>query len=108
MLLIDFIKQHYNLVFSCLIFVFSIILCLVRKKPNKIIDTISEKIALLLPTFIRYAEDKFGVGYGLNKKQFVIDLVKEWFSDENLEFTDYYLNLVNNLIEQILSTPQKK
>lgn len=106
--LLEFLKQHYKLIiYSCLL-LFSIILLIVRKRPNKIIDTIAEKLYSLLPLFIRYAEDKFGSGYGSDKKSYVLDLVKEWFSAEGLEFTDYYFKLASMFIEEILNTPEKK
>ena len=106
--LLDFLRQHYKIIVYACLLLLSIILFIVRKRPNKIIDTIAEKLYSLLPLFIRYAEDKYGAGHGSDKKSYVLDLVKEWFASEKLEFTDYYFKLCSMFIEQILNTPEKK
>ena len=102
------IKANFNIVLMIFLALVILIITLVQKRPNKFIDTVTEKIATLLPQFIRIAEDKFGAGKGEQKLAYVIALVQEWFNGEKLEFTDYYLKLTKLFIEQILNTPEKK
>lgn len=105
---LQILKDYKEYIILAVLFVACLVVNIVRKKPNKVIDTLSSTIKTLLPQFIRIAEDKYGAGHGTEKKSFVIALVEEWFSSEGYEFTDYYLKLTKLFIEQILSTPQKK
>lgn len=103
-----FISNNWQLVINILLALIVLFSSVFRKRPNKIVDTVAEKISTLIPQFIRIAEDNFGAGHGEQKLAYVIALVQEWFNGEKLEFTDYYLKLTKLFVEQILNTPQKK
>lgn len=82
-------------------------LCLFCKK-TKIVqkDTIFEQLLRRLPTMIRSVEEK-GLT-GSDKKVAVMTYAIQWLLEFGVEDTKKYNKLIDEAIEDILSTPQKK
>lgn len=102
--IINFIITNYQLfvvAISFIIFVLSIIL---RKGKNILIDNSASSKLIDL---IQEAEKKFGSGHGEDKLSYVIckyfDYMKIPAADQHWLYI-----IVKDLIEKILSTPQKK
>ena len=104
---LQILKDYKEYVILAVLFIACLLVNIIRKKPNKVIDTLSGTIQAMLPNFIRTAERKYGDGHGDEKKNFVITLVEEWFNHEGLDFNDYYLKITKMFLENILDTPQK-
>lgn len=106
--IIDWVVAHPEIITSAIGLIISIVICCIRKKPIKVIDTFKEKILLQLPTVISEAEQKFGAGHGEDKLKFVIDFFTWSFDQEGVKIGDSYKKFIKLMVEQILSTPHKK
>ena len=107
-MILDFIKNYYREIIEVVAILASIVICCIKKKPIKVVDTLKELILSALPGFIVYAEhtDKKGE----DKKKLVVDLVLNFlrvkgYGDDTLT---PYLPFIEDQIESILVTPQKK
>lgn len=105
---LDWIVSHPEIITSAIGLIASIVICCIRKKPVKVVDTLREKILFKLPTVIDAAEKKYGAGHGADKLKFVLDYFTWEFSENGLIFGDSYKEFIKVCVEQILSTPQKK
>lgn len=105
---IDWIVNHPETVASIIAAIVSIVFWIIRKKPVKVVDTFKEKILAQLPTVIATAETEIGPGNGEKKLQFVIDYFTWEFNQQGLNLGESYLKFIKVMVEQILSTPQKK
>lgn len=94
---------------ACLVIV-AFVLMLIRKKPVKVVETLSTLICRLLPGLINEAEIKFGAGHGAAKLQNVIDNLVRILSECGYgdEAISSYLPWAKGQVEVILSTPKKK
>lgn len=103
-----FIRQYWRELLEVLALLLSIVICCVRKKPVKVVDTIKEVIIRVLPAFIIKAEasDKKGA----DKLYYVLDLVKGFLKEMSYgdDVVSQYLPFAQEQVELILSTPQKK
>lgn len=107
--MIDFIKAHYELVGSCVLLVLSLLLTLLKKKPVKVIDSVMTAICRVLPGLLTEAEKLFGQGRGEDKLNWVLAQVCLYINETCPEVNfGLYREPVKVLIEDILSTPQKK
>lgn len=105
---LNWVVSHPEIITSAIGLIASIVICCIRKKPVKVVDTLREKILFKLPVVIDAAEKKFGAGHGEEKLKFVIDYFTWEFSENGLIFGDSYKEFIKYSVEQILSTPQKK
>lgn len=103
-----FIIQHwYFVLWLFLEVVFGVLLLLKKSKSNEPLNAVFNS----LPRLITYAENKFGAGHGIEKKEAVLSKAVSLFKD----FTGIVLKkdcglykLIAQRIEEILRTPQKK
>jgi len=106
-MLFDFIKNHYELIISCVLVLLSLILQLLKKKPviNELAE-IKNRILEVLPLLIQKVEVP---GDGSTKKVLVLKQIQLLVAKE-FKFYDFnvLLDFVSNAIEEILSCPQKK
>lgn len=106
-MLFSFIKNHYELIISCVLVLLSLILQLLKKKPvlNKLAE-IKARILEVLPLLIQKVEVP---GDGSTKKVLVLKEIQLLVAKE-FKFFDFnvLLDFVSQAIEEILSCPQKK
>lgn len=83
------------------------ILVVVLKRKVKVFDSIKEIILSVLPAYISVAENSFDDGQV--KKSFVLSSIQEFLENKfgNIDM-DLYIDFIEDSIESILSTPQKK
>lgn len=107
-MILDFIKTYWREILEVLALLVSIVICCIRKKPVKVVDTIKEIIVRVLPAFIIKAEasDKKGA----DKLSLVLDLMKGFLKEMSYgdDVVSQYLPFIKEQVELILSTPQKK
>lgn len=99
-----FLIENWHIVVSVLVFIGSLVVAIVRKRP---ISDITSKLYNLCICAIKLAED---TEYKGDKKLgFAVGLVLHALQSDypNLKVSNYE-ELIKSLIESILSTPQKK
>lgn len=105
---LDFIKLYYREIIEVVAILVSIVICCIRKKPVKVVDTIKEIIVRVLPAFIIQAEasDKKGA----DKLDLVLSLVTGFLKEMDYgdDVISQYLPFAKEQVELILATPQKK
>ena len=98
------LKEYWKIIVALILLLISFILRCVQKKPIKIVDSVREALAVLVPYFIRVAEDKIGAGNGDKKKNYAIDLaidhVKKTFNLTE-EVAEGYRPFIGMLIQSI-------
>lgn len=80
-------------------------------KKNKVVDSIYTIILSALPTLIKEAESRYGAGNGTEKFCFVISTLTSYLKDKvglDDATIQSYLPKIQEEIESILGTPQKK
>lgn len=106
---INFLRSYWREIAWIIGLIVSIVLCCVRKKPNKVYDAVTEYIRDCAPSAINQAEqteykgdDKLSYCTGL-----ILNALKVKFA---LSEKDLYslVGVIHHVIEDILSTPQKK
>lgn len=100
----DFLKLYWREILEVVAVLVSIIICCIKKKPVRVVDTVKESICRLLPYCISQAENQ-PKGEKLN---FCISLLASTLAELGIEFTDSYKQFALEQVEIILSTPQKK
>lgn len=106
-MILDFIKDNWQLIASVLTLICSLVIFILKKKPvmNEM-DCILLKVMEKLPEWIAQAESLKGAEV---KKSLVIESVKKFVKDEfSINLPDSYVALIGTYIENILLTPQKK
>lgn len=106
--ILNFLQNYWREIAWILGLILSIVLCCVRKKPVKVVDTLKEKILFELPEVISAAEERFGAGHGAEKLQFVLDFFTWEFSKNGLVMGETYIKFIKSSVENILATPSKK
>lgn len=102
----DFLIANWRVLCLALIALVNTTLLILKKCKVVQKDTIFEQLLERLPTMIRSAE-KQGVS-GAEKKAVVMAYALNWLSSmKGVEVKDY-ADRISNMIELILSTPQKK
>ena len=101
---LHFILENYRLIIEICVAILWIVLLIVKKKPVNSIIEILDHACLLAIQDAEKTELK-----GKEKLTYAIELVCRWLQDRypKLDFKRY-LPLIENTIEIILSTPQKK
>lgn len=102
----SFILENWRLIVDILSVIIVTIFFFIKKKPNKVIDTIKASISCVLPGLINEVE-KTGLT-GEEKKHLVLHLLTEFCLSHDVPLTDYYKAFASKMIEDILSTPHKK
>ena len=98
--------ENWKLVAFGLCLCIELVLFLIKKKPIKVVDTIYQQIYKLVICCIKVVERP---GNGSQKKTAVLSMVQEWLAEKHPEVDfQIYLDFASKLIEDILSTPQKK
>lgn len=99
-----FLLDNWQLILSVVLFLVSVIVSIVRKKPLQ--DIYSQLYAWCIAA-VNVAEKT--ALKGDSKKQYALDVVKSFLKDKfpNIK-EDYYIHAISVIIEQILATPQKK
>lgn len=105
---LDFIKNYYREIIEVVAILASIIICCIKKKPVKVVDTIKETILKVLPVLIAQAEasDKKGA----DKLELVLLSLQKILSGCGYgdDIIIQYLPFAREQVELILTTPQKK
>lgn len=106
---IAFVLENWKLIAFVLCLIAELVVFLVRKKPIKVVDSVKEEIFGLLVAAIGSAEEVFGQGHGVEKKELVLKAVKNHLeiTHPEIDFANYE-KLASEMVEFILSTPQKK
>lgn len=106
--MIEFVKNYYREIIEVVAIIVSVIICCIRKKPVKVVDTVKEVIVRVLPAFIVQAEASGKKG--ADKLELVLALVRDFLKE--LDYGDdifsQYLDFTKEQVELILATPQKK
>ena len=104
--MIDFILEHWRAIFDLVVLLIAVILFIVKKKPVKVIDSVTDFLYKLLPALINKVERP---GEGEQKKNEVISLAL-YFLSQSFPGVDVnqYVSLIEKIIEAYLSTPNKK
>lgn len=104
MSILDFLKFYWKEIIEICALVFSIVICCIKKKPVKVVDTLKETIIRLLPYCINSSENA-PKGEKLND---CINLLADVLRNMGIELNDDYKKFAIEQVEIILSTPQKK
>lgn len=108
--MIDFLITYWKEILDVLILIGAVVLYILKKKPVNVLDTIKEVIIELLPLAINKAEESGAAGS--DKKvlaaQYVFDALKILGYGAYPELKETYGKFIDEKIEVILSTPQKK
>lgn len=105
---LDFIKVYYREIIEVIAIIASVVICCIRKKPVKVVDTVKEIIVRVLPAFIVQAEASGKKG--ADKLELVLSLVKDFLKEMSYgdDVVSQYLDFTKEQVELILATPQKK
>lgn len=107
--MINFIIENYKFILAAANLVFTAILILLTifKKKVNVIDTIKQYILEELPILIATAEETYEEGS--KKKDFVLGMMIR-FIKQKFDIVDgsIYTKFIEDNIERILCTPQKK
>ncbi len=104
---VEFVVKYWKYISIGLVIFCNLLLFILKKKPVKIVDSITECLLLNIPVWIDMAE--LTGEKGQTKLDYVLDLAKkfleEHFPDANYFF---YESAIKEFVEDVLSTPQKK
>lgn len=102
--ILNFMKEHWQLILAVVLFVLSFILQLLKKKPISDIETSIYHYCIQAILCVEQSDLK-----GVAKLDSAVMLVSKWLNAQypNLD-TGVYFNLIKKIIEKILETPQKK
>lgn len=100
-----FITENWKLLIALALAVANLFVAIFRKKV-KVVDNIPGFILDHLPMFITSAEKM--ISGGSNKKEFVLSSIDELLRIHFGVGIEDYIDFVDQAIEKILATPQKK
>lgn len=104
-MLFDLIKNHWEMIITCLFILISLLINIFRKKN---VSSLMEVIYSLCIIAINICETSSVVG-SLEKLEFAVSLVKTFLEEAYPGIkTSSYDSVIKKTIEDILSTPQKK
>lgn len=108
--MIDFLKAYWREILEVVILLASIVICCIKKRPVKVVDTLRELILQLLPGCINASEIEAAGLPGKDKKEYAINLLLEVLQGQGYgdDTIAPYLPFIKSQVEVILSTPQKK
>lgn len=110
--MIDFILSNYKIIIFCFVcFVELVLLVISVIKKNKVADPAISNVICNLPTMVNLAEEKFGVGHGAEKLQFVLGFAISLYkrlTGITITLDSKIASRFEDAIEDILSTPKKK
>lgn len=104
---IDFLRNHYKEIIEFSVLIFSVIICLIKKRPTlNQVDVIKEDVLEILPILINKVESP---GNGEEKFSNVVLLVNQYLKNKyHIQDLSFLADFIKEAIENILSTPQKK
>ena len=102
--MIDFIKFYWREILEVVCIVASIVICCIKKKPVKVVDTLKEVVLRVLPYCIEKAESS---PKG-EKLQVCISILEAAMKELGYELTPELTSFAIQQVELILCTPQKK
>lgn len=109
---LNVLKNHWETIVAVFLFILSFILQLIKKKPVKLIDGIKTFISEAVPAIVNTAESLYGSGHGDDKKKYVHELICSMIGSrygiQPRKVDDLYEEYIDDTIELVLSTPQKK
>ena len=111
--MIEFLKAHYDFVLSCILFILTLVVFIIRKRPVTkvgLLSEIKEKVLERIPLLISMVEHPKDGDAKKNlviesSLEFITQLVGHTLSDVE---RDYFVTFVSNSIESILNTPERK
>ena len=102
----DFILTYWKQILDILSILFCITFFVIKKRPVKVVNSVQDFLYKIIPCLINECEEP---GNGSSKKVKVIDFavkaLEEYFP--NLD-AKVWIPFIGSLIEEFLSTPQKK
>lgn len=103
--IVNFLRDHWQLISFILVIILEIVLLIVKR--FKVIVKMPDDTLEQLITYVKDAEDIYGSGHGEEKLNYVI---KRYFQENDFDdsFKTSIEFCIKLLVEQILSTPQKK
>ena len=109
-MIIEFLLKYWQYIVYCLAYLILLIISLIRKKVNVKVDDIFSTVLMVLPNYIKEAENKFTAGpekfsYVFNR---CVDLLLLLTGDSKEDIIAKYTHKIHISIENILSTPEKK
>lgn len=109
--LLELLKTYWKEIVSVVLFIASVIIFIIRKKPFNIVNSLFFNLFLMVMKAICVTEDNYKHGCLLkeDKKDYCLSLVEKQFSTSypELDFKDF-LSTASQFVEAILSTPEKK
>lgn len=110
---INFLKNHWDLVLDVVLVLVSFILVLLKGKIKiKENSSVFAEVLELIPEWIKDAEKTYGSGNGSKKLNDVLNTCFEYISDATgfpiASVKLFYGLRIKSIIEEILSTPKKK
>lgn len=116
-MILDFIKAYWREIIEVVAILISIVICCIKKKPIKIVDSVKAQLIETLPTIINRVENYKDVFEptrklsGDEKLRMALNICEAFLVDDlhipEADLCIYRSWLVQH-IEDILSTPQKK
>lgn len=104
--ILTFLEAHWELILHIVLLLVSSVLFIIRKKPTQVVDGIVENLFKLCVTAVSVAEK---TDYkGSHKLDFAISYVLTQLHNAYPQIdVQLYTKSINQIIEAILSTPQK-
>lgn len=107
--IVEFLQENWRFVAEIVLTIAVLLISLFRKKVN-IPSTGLTQVLKRLPGYICDAESQFPVGHGQEKRELVLGWCKAdlklAYHDDPL--VDFFMNIVEVALENILATPTKK
>lgn len=107
--ILKIINNYWREILEVIAVLISIVICCIRKKPVKVIDSLKGVILRILPAVIIVAEQSGKKG--ADKLELALTLVKDFLKNEmdcGDDVISAHLPFIKEQVEAILETPQKK
>ena len=102
----DFVLTYWKQILDIFSILFCITFFVIKKRPVKVVNSVLDFLYKTIPHFITLYEVP---GHGIEKREKVVDAVilalKDYFPGID---ADAWRSCICNIIEEFLSTPQKK
>ena len=108
---VQFLLDNWQFIVYMLVSVITTIAVLVLKKKKVVneLDNILKIVLANLPRIVLSAEELFGAGNGVEKKQVVLDSVIKFVKDQfSVDLPESLIAYISERVEDILAAPQKK
>lgn len=107
-MIIEFFRNYWREILEIGTICISILICCLKKRPVKVVDTIKELILKVLPAYVISAESS-GLK-GADKLELVLNYLHEFLREMGYgdDIISQYLPYAKQQVELILTTPHKK